>query len=121
MSEPTPAAAAASSGLAADRRAYVRIASDLSATCAAADQRQPGWPARVRDISCGGVGLVLQHRFRPGTTLTVELRDQSGRVLRTAQARVAHATAVRDEAGQRWLLGCAFDRPLTEEEFAALA
>ncbi len=119
MPEPTPAAADAA--VTTERRAYVRIACDLAATCAAAGQRAPGWPARVRDISAGGVGLLLQHRFRPGTFLTVELRDGSGRVLRTARVRVAHATAVRDEAGQRWLLGCAFDHPLTEAEFAALA
>jgi hypothetical protein len=104
-----------------ERRAYVRLASDLSATCLpAARSWEVGWPGKVRDISPGGVGLLLRHRFRPGTPLTVELRGSTGTLLRAVAVRVVHATAVVVEGGHCWLLGCAFDRPLSGEEFRAL-
>ena len=104
-----------------DRRAYVRLASDLSATCSAGGRAgEPGWAARVRDISRGGVGLILEHRFRPGTRLTLQLRARSGELLYTVNGRVAHAMAILESGNPCWLLGCAFDRPLSEEGFAAL-
>jgi hypothetical protein len=118
--EPTTGPAPAAS-LQAERRAYVRLESDLAASCRPAGRRADvGWPGKVRDISLGGVGLLLRHRFRPGTLLTVELREGTGKVLRTASVRVVHATALLVDGLHCWLLGCAFDRPLGEEEFRAL-
>jgi PilZ domain len=104
-----------------DRRAGVRIPSDLAASCGrAARTREPVWPGKVREISRAGIGLVLEHRFRPGTLLLVDLRESAGTVLRTVRARVVHATALLEEGNPCWLLGCVFDRPLDEEEFSAL-
>jgi hypothetical protein len=104
-----------------ERRAYVRLASDLAATCRPAGRAQSvSWPGKVRDISLGGVGLLMRHRFRPGTYLAVELRESTGQSLRTVLARVVHATAVSVDGNPCWLLGCAFDEPLSEEEFRAL-
>jgi hypothetical protein len=121
MSEPDPNSAQPSASLANERRTYVRLASDLAATCSAAGPlREVGWPARVQDISPAGVGLLLQHCFRPGTALTVELRDSTGMLLRTVIARVVHATAVLVDGNPCWLVGCCFDCRLSEEEFAAL-
>jgi hypothetical protein len=105
----------------AERRAYVRLACDLAATCRPADRhRDVGWPGRVRDISRAGVGLLLRHRFRPGTTLAVELRAHNGTPMHTLTVRVVHATAVVDEGNPCWLLGCALEQPLSEQEFQAL-
>src|SRR5438270_10692250 len=57
-----------------ERRAWVRYVSDLTAACLTGDLRNDvGWPARVRDVSAGGIGLLLRHRFRPGTHLSLEL------------------------------------------------
>src|SRR5437868_3641479 len=115
------AASEPAAALHVERRTYLRLASDLAATCSArAHAHEAGWPGRVQDISQGGVGLIVEHRFRPGTSLAVELRDRTGRLLRTVEARVAHATAVLVDGNPCWLLGCAFDRDLSEEEFAAL-
>jgi len=101
-----------------DRRVGVRIPSDLAATCGLAGRaRDPVWPGRVRDISQGGIGLILQHRFRPGTTLMVDLRVSAGAVLRTVRVRVVHATAILEEGNPCWLLGCMFDDPLDDNEF----
>jgi hypothetical protein len=118
--DPSPASHPAAD-LQTERRAYVRLASDLTASCDAADRvHEAGWAGRVRDISQGGVGLVLQHRFRPGTSLAVELRKSSGELLRTIEALVVHATAILVDGNPCWLLGCAFHDPLSDEEFAAL-
>jgi hypothetical protein len=104
-----------------ERRAFVRLASDLVGTCRpSGSSRDVSWPGKVRDISLGGVGLLLQHRFRPGTTLDVDLRDADGHALRTVQVRVVHATPVLEEDRPCWILGCAFDQPLSEEEFETL-
>jgi hypothetical protein len=125
----------------ADRRAFVRLASELAVCCRPAERpaervaeraaertsqrtaprpHDVGWPGRVRDISRGGVGLILQHRFRPGTELSIELRENSGKLLRTVGARVAHASAVLVDGSPCWLLGCSFAEPLSDEEWQAL-
>src|SRR5262245_55406065 len=104
-----------------ERRAFVRLASELVTSCRPSDSaREVSWPGKVRDMSLGGIGLVLQHRFRPGTTLDVELRDAAGKPIGVVQARVVHATAIREEERSCWLLGCSFHGPLTEEEFESL-
>src|SRR5262249_27989242 len=122
MLERNPAPGAAPTATPPDeRRAYVRLASDLTATCRPAGRFQTvAWPGKVRDVSPGGVGLVLRHRFRPGTALAVELRETTGTPLRTVLVRVVHATAVVVEGNPCWLLGCAFDEPLGDDEFRAL-
>jgi hypothetical protein len=122
MSEPEPTPGAEpSAALQAERRAFVRLASDLAATCrTSARSREVSWPGRVRDISRGGVGLLMQHRFRPGTRLAVELRGGTGVLLRTLSAVVAHARAVLVDGNHCWLLGCAFDEPIDDVELDAL-
>ncbi len=104
-----------------ERRAFVRLASDLAATCHPSGHSDAvSWPGRVCDLSRGGVGLALRHRFRPGTRLTVELRASTGACLHTVGVVVIHARAVIVDGDHCWLLGCAFDRPLEDEESAAL-
>lgn len=122
MSQPEPnAAPQAASTAHAERRAYVRIATDRPVSCTAADRRrEPGWPGRLRDISQGGCGLLVQHRFRPGTVLVIDLREGEGSTRRSLQAEVVHATAFLSDGNPCWLLGCRFDEPLSEAEVAAL-
>jgi hypothetical protein len=99
----------------------VRLSSDLAAACRPAGTRDVGWLGRVRDISQGGIGLLLRHRFRPGTSLSVELRESTGTFLRTVLVRVAHATAIVVDGTDYWLLGCAFESPLSDAEFQELS
>jgi hypothetical protein len=118
--EPDPEQALTSAS-SLERRAFVRLASDLVSTCRTSGPgRDVSWPGKVRDISLGGVGLIMQHRFRAGTALDVELRDPTGHLLRTVWVRVAHATATIVDGRTCWLLGCRFDQPLTEDELQAL-
>src|SRR5262249_46492209 len=118
MSEREPIPESSSShALVPERRTYVRLACDLEATCRqATGYREVGWLGRLHDISRGGIGILATHRFRPGTELAIELRDRADAIRRSVRVRVVHATATFTEGNLCWLLGCAFDQPLSEEE-----
>ena len=74
---------------------WVRFPSGLETTLQPANGPDgPRLGARVRDVSRGGIGLLLQHRFRPGTRLTVDVRDRISAARPTLAVRVIHATAV---------------------------
>ena len=121
MQEPEPNLDELATAPPLERRAFIRLPSDLISNCRPAGrQHDVSWPGQVRDVSCGGLGLLMQHRFRPGTVLDVELHDRSGKILRTVQVRVAHATAVLDDGRHAWLLGCAFAAPLSSTELDEL-
>jgi hypothetical protein len=104
-----------------ERRAFVRYASDLTAACRPSSGRNDaGWLGRVRDISTGGIGLFLRHRFRRGTPLLIELRLPNGANLGEKRVEVMHTTAARIDGELGWCIGCAFTAPLTETELRSL-
>ena len=101
-------------------RVRPRHACDLEASCqpvAARSDNDLHWPATIRDISTGGVGLVLKRRFEPGAGLAIELPAAGDCSEQTLLARVRHATRLPDG---RWLLGCAFISELSDDEVQAL-
>ena len=99
------------------RRASARRRCGRGGTCRALpDGLGDRWLATVRDVSAGGVGLLLPRRFEPGALLAVELPE--GGSARSVLAQVAHATA---HGGGQWLVGCRFLSPLDEDELRALA
>lgn len=103
-----------------ERRVWIRYGSELEAVCRAPTvRRESGWVARVKDVSRGGLGLVSRHRFRPGTPLLIELRDQAGD-MRLLAAHVVHAKPTDDDGQPAWLLGCSFGLMLSEKELQAL-
>jgi hypothetical protein len=82
--------------------------------------KDTGLPGQVANLSAGGVGLLLRHRFERGMELAVEIVNRSGTVGRTLAARVVHATAVFASGDPCWLVGCAFSQVLTEAELKEL-
>ena len=58
----------------------------------------------VRDISTGGLCLVLGRRFEPGAGLAIEVPDAEGGSS-TLLAKVVH---VRTDGAGSWALGCAW-------------
>jgi hypothetical protein len=89
---------------------------DLESACqpgASRNDRDLVWAATIRDISAGGVGIVLPRRFEPGTGLAIELPGQDGGAGETLLARVAHVQRL-PEGG--WLLGCSFLSELSDQE-----
>lgn len=103
---------------AAERRAWVRYATNQPTECAPVVETDgPQWVGKVRDISAGGLGVVLDRRFEPGTVLLVGVEDKAEASYRALLARVVRVTRFPDG---NWLLGCIFARNLTEEDVAAL-
>jgi hypothetical protein len=104
-----------------ERRAWVRYDSNLEVSCHATGAMQDaGWPGKIRNISAGGVALVLRHRFKPGTPLVVELVGLPEEAPSRLQVRVVHARAALSEGHSCWILGCSFPTPLSEDELRIL-
>ena len=86
-------AASAQEAVLPERRAWVRFGCDLEAACKPKGRlKDAGWTAQVRNLSQGGLGLVLRHRFEKGTPLSIELRSQNRQVCRSVPARVESVT-----------------------------
>jgi len=100
-----------------ERRAWVRYASSCEVACQSSGSlKDAGWPGKVLDVSLGGIGLLLRHRFPPGAPLIVELKRTGSHFHRTVAVRVMHSRPVIAQGDACWLVGCAFSRHLTEEE-----
>jgi hypothetical protein len=109
-----PRALAAGPDPAEDRRAFRRYPADLQVSCRALGAaRADSWPARLRDISTGGIGLVPGRRFEAGTLLAVELVNTPSGSPRTLLSRVMHVHALPE---REWLLGLALLREMGEDE-----
>jgi hypothetical protein len=109
-----------SDGLSAamERRIWTRrpcMASDLLPVVASFGQEH--WQAPVRDISTAGMGILLDHRVDPGSVLAIELLNKFHQFWHLKLLRVIHATP---QDGHGWLVGSAFLKSFTDDEFQAL-
>jgi serine/threonine protein kinase len=101
-----------------ERRVHVREVSSKAGSCLpVGGHREDNWPALVRDVSRGGVGLVLARRFEAGTVLQVWLQAGETATPESLLVRVVNSRHLRP---RKWLLGCAFATPLDEDEWKAL-
>jgi hypothetical protein len=71
---------------------------------------------KIRDVSMGGLGLLLSRRVEPGTVLAVTLANQARGFSKTVLVQVTHCTP-RDGA---YLVGGTFTVPLTYQEMTTL-
>jgi hypothetical protein len=103
----------------AERRAWVRYPSAQESVCQpyTQDKGELCWPAQIRDISTGGVKLLMTRRFEPGTVLSVELTAGAESLVRLPVARVRR---VRAGQGGGWVIGCQFLTQLSDEELEEL-
>jgi hypothetical protein len=104
----------------AECRVWERHPCDLQTSCQPIAARADGdylWPATVRDISAGGVGLVVARRFEPGAGLVIEIPATDTTPADSLLARVMHATALPHGL---WLLGCSFPSQLSDDELRGL-
>jgi len=108
-----------------DRRACVRHPLEVG-TCgvvntSACDDGGPEseemWPLVIRDVSAGGIGVVLARRFEPGTELIIECVGGSAASVYRIRTRV-----VRVESGGagHWIHGCAFHNKLSDSQLGNL-
>jgi hypothetical protein len=101
-----------------ERRVTVRYTVQRSIFC------QPGtgrsdqfWRfATMLDLSADGVRVVLRRGFTPGQVLLIELSNDDGSFCLSQPAHVVHAT----EEANGWIIGCAFEHSLSEDELHRL-
>jgi serine/threonine protein kinase len=107
-----------------ERRAWVRHDLDVgscgvidTAVCSGGPESEEFWPLVVRDLSNGGVGVLLARRFEPGTELSIELSTGPATPPRRLSARIVRV--VPENAGH-WVHGCSFPENLSNDELDAL-
>jgi hypothetical protein len=113
----TPQAAEGGLAVAEERRVRVRYPSSAEATLALVNGTEhPRLSGRVRNVSRGGINLVVPHHFEPGTMLGIDLPAPDGGPCSTVLACVIHAS---EAPGGEWALGCTFSQELTDAELWA--
>jgi hypothetical protein len=106
MSEPT------------DRRAAERLLTSPEASCSFLSPVVEDFgPAKIKNISTDGVGLLMSRRVETGTLLAMTLSNPTRGFTKTVLVRVAHVTAAQPG---NWLVGGTFNLPLTYQELTAL-
>ena len=103
--------------MADDRRAAERMAvnAGTSLTFAGPVAEDYG-PAKIRDVSMSGIGLVLFRQVAAGSLLTITLTNPAAKFGKTMLVRVAHVTPIHGG----FLIGGTFLEPLTYQEFTSL-
>ena len=96
-------------------RAWVRFRSEQDIACQP-EAAEYCWAGSIQDVSPGGLALNLRRPFVPGTILSVELTPKAAGP-RCLVVRVGHATK---QTNDRWIIGCEFTSPLSEEELQSL-
>lgn len=101
-----------------DRRAWVRHTCDLDTLCMPPKNGTvKQWSARIRDISRGGMQLIVNHWIVPGTLLTIHLDSDSGEATQPLSVQVIFAMALPEG---KWALGCRFPQPLSEQQLEGI-
>jgi len=97
-----------------DRRVWVRRHVNVQTRVAPASGDEPATPARVVDVSSGGVQLRIGRAFQAGELLTLELPKRGGEQSATLLACVAYARP----DGEEWAVGCRFSAELSDADLA---
>jgi hypothetical protein len=99
-----------------DRRVWVRHPANLETTYRPAGSGDSArFSAVVRNISGGGLSLLVDRDFAPGDLLSVELPGPAEGSSSSALACVVH---VAPQGEGKWVVGCTFSRELSDEDLA---
>ncbi|GIW81856.1 MAG: hypothetical protein KatS3mg105_3663 [Gemmatales bacterium] len=103
-----------------ERRAWVRYHSTPETPDVAITEEDDiiTWKARIRDISRGGVGLVVNAEFIKDAVVEIELPNTDNEVMLVQLARVVRCLPLDD--GVTWIVACEFLEELTEEELRSV-
>src|SRR6516164_330127 len=98
-----------------DRRAHERFPVNADTRCLfGAPVAEEFGPVKIKNVSMGGIGLLLSRRPEPGSLLVVTLANPAKNFSKTLLVRVAHVTP---HLGT-YLVGGSFDTPLTYQEMS---
>jgi hypothetical protein len=101
-------------------RVYERHSCSVSSSCKPTSGWRGGeanWPAIIRDVSQGGIRVVLPRRFEPGAGLEIEL---PGATPDESYSVIVRVLSVSRDTDGGWSLGCKFLSHLSEEEVGRL-
>jgi hypothetical protein len=108
----------ASSNKDEDRRLWVRHPANLSTTVSPnANGKSVRVSSQVRDISRGGVHLLVEYPFEAGQLITIELPLAGSEQTQSVLACIVRVVA---EGDGKWALGCIFSQELTDDDLAGL-
>jgi CheY-like chemotaxis protein len=111
--EPRPAVVDVAQPPGDERRTTVRFRCELDYSCQPVGRSGEFWQGEVRDLSAGGVRLILARRFEAGTVLNIAVASASGQ---TAHRLLARVVRLAEEPDGQWSLGCSLVSPLEESE-----
>jgi hypothetical protein len=97
-----------------ERRSTVRYPCHVETYCQPSSGRDDElwWRGEIRNVSPGGLGLILTRGFEVGRYLEIELPVAVAGV-NSALARVVYAAK---QSNGSWLVGCSFTQRLTDEQ-----
>jgi hypothetical protein len=103
-----------------ERRVWVRYPGSLETFCQplpaeTAVRPEISWPAHVWDVSRYGAALLLDRRYEAGTPLLLLTAPEA--MAELLSLRVIHSQL---QPNGKWLLGCLFDRPLSDAELRGM-
>ena len=102
-----------------EQRNWPRFAANLTASIQLTNSCDlTHWPAKVLNLSAGGLALVVERDIRNGTLLAVDLCAANGHTLDTILVCVVHITT---GAGRRTAVGMQFHPRSGRERFAEVA
>jgi|SRR5947207_2481500 len=100
-----------------ERRVWVRYPSSAQAVVKPVqDGVNTRLSGRVRNVSRGGIHLVVNHKLEPGDMISVELPGSPPGETETVLACVIRVDPTDDK---QWAVGCTFSEELSEEELSA--
>jgi hypothetical protein len=101
-----------------DRRAAERFPVNQDTACSFVSPVDENFgPARIKNVSTSGVGLVLSKKVDVGALLAVGVNNKAKNFARNLLVRVVHVT---EQSKGSYLVGGTFQTPLTYEELVAL-
>ncbi len=99
----------------AERRGWARHDCSLSASCRQlGDGTRLARPARLRNISLGGVCLQSSRQYEPAAFLAVEPGSNATVPWETRLVHVLHVRRLENNGD--WILGCAFVSQITNQQ-----
>jgi hypothetical protein len=100
-----------------DRRAVERFPVNAETCCSFLSPVVEDFgPAKIRNISMEGIGVLVSRRIEPGTLLAITLTNPARAFTKTVLVRVVHATPQPGGC----LVGGTFSTPLTYQELTTL-
>ncbi len=97
----------------AERRQFERFPAEGEAFCQVPPSDSLSWSAQIKDVSCGGIRLLVHREVPADAVLRIEMPGAE-HVLH--EARVIHISA---DGPSKWTLGCEFSQPLSADEVKA--